>query len=428
MQNVFFIKDSIENKISYYHLLFFLLALPFDRFYSTIILVSFLVHSLIFFNKKKLQVLNKNILIMQSVFIVTLGASFYAIFMKAGFDEVSKQLAILLFPILLSTTSLNLSKYANALLLGFSVGCTITITYLFGDAIHVILYNKLPLSDLFSPAFVNHNFSLPIDMHATYLSMMLVVAFAFLLKQLLSRKLSFNAIVLYIICCAILLGGLLQLGSKSALICLFIIMNIVFPFFELVGKKRIKFILASLTLTTAFILIITSVDVFENRYVKTLKYDIEHNQNVAEEYGRADRWNVAMELVKRSPIIGTGSGSELPLLKDLYFEKKMYSAYLNSLNAHNQYLGFLINSGIVGLLIYLSTLCWGFVLAYKSKDVLLFSFLILIAIVSFTEDIFYVNKGIFFYAFFFPFLVLSKTVIPVAYKLKRRQPAAENFV
>ena len=46
------IKDNLINKISYYHLLAFLLMLPFDQFYSELILISLIVHTLINISKE----------------------------------------------------------------------------------------------------------------------------------------------------------------------------------------------------------------------------------------------------------------------------------------------------------------------------------------------------------------------------------------
>jgi len=103
----------------------------------------------------------------------------------------------------------------------------------------------------------------------------------------------------------------------------------------------------------------------------------------------------------------------------------MYGAWLHSLNVHNQYLGLLINAGAVGLLVYLYTLYWGFRRAIKRKDIQLFAFIVIIAVVSFAEDILDVNKGIFFYAFFFSLLVLSKRNITAKYISSERQPTGE---
>jgi O-antigen ligase len=122
---------------------------------------------------------------------------------------------------------------------------------------------------------------------------------------------------------------------------------------------------------------------------------------------RMKRWVLELELIKQSPWIGYGSGSEKQVLKNKYFEEKFYRSYLVELNAHNQYLSFLINTGIFGLLLYLFILGYGFSKAIKTRDFLLITFLILIAIVSVSENILDVNKGIFFYSFFASLLLLT---------------------
>jgi O-antigen ligase len=119
------------------------------------------------------------------------------------------------------------------------------------------------------------------------------------------------------------------------------------------------------------------------------------------------RWNLELQLIKKSPLIGYGGGSEKDVLKEKYFEQKFYRSYLFQLNAHNQYFSFLINSGIIGLFVYLYFLFFGFSGAIKKRDFLLLSFLILIAVVSVSENILDVNKGIFFYSFFSSLFLLN---------------------
>ncbi|HKO80644.1 MAG TPA: hypothetical protein VJU78_09620, partial [Chitinophagaceae bacterium] len=67
----------------------------------------------------------------------------------------------------------------------------------------------------------------------------------------------------------------------------------------------------------------------------------------------------------------------------------------------------LLKTGIFGLIIFLVTLYAGFTSAWLNKDFVGASFMIIISVVSFSENILDVNKGIFFYAFFFSFFVLS---------------------
>ena len=53
MRSLLSYSGSIENRITFYHLAAFLVTLPFDRFYSQLVLVSFIVHSLIHLKRKK---------------------------------------------------------------------------------------------------------------------------------------------------------------------------------------------------------------------------------------------------------------------------------------------------------------------------------------------------------------------------------------
>ncbi|HEV3225027.1 MAG TPA: hypothetical protein VGZ90_19255 [Puia sp.] len=277
MKEVFYIKDSIENKISYFHLLFFLLVLPFDSFYSSIILVSYLVHTIIFINKNSLLLINKTTFLLQSVFIISLFAMLYAPSIQRSLQTISNQLALFLFPSLFAITRLDLSRYRSRLMLGLTITCTLTVLYLYFDAIHVLYYYHLPLKNLFSWTFVNHNFSLPINMHATYLSMLLVLSIIYSLQQLFYYQTKYKKI--YFISCSIFqFAGLIQLGSKSAFITLLIIIIIGFPWFLVEKIKRHRYLFVSLIGSILLINFILSFKVFMDRYLVTLKDDLYENR------------------------------------------------------------------------------------------------------------------------------------------------------
>ncbi len=407
MKTLFYIKDSIENRISYYHLVCFLVTLSFDRFYSTLILISFLIHTIIHLKKNTFKRRWTEVLIPQSVFFISLLSSIYATSFPLAMDTVTRQLAIFLFPVLLNVNSLDIAKYRSKFLMLFALGVTVTIAWLYIDAIHVIRYQRLPLKTLFSPAFVNHNFCLPIAAHATYFSMLAAISLLWFLNEIIICTSKLRRII-FIACSIVLAAGLVQLSSKSVLIALLLIINIGIPWLLLKQKYRYRFLFISLSVTALLLVLIFSVNVFHERYLLDFKNDLFNSHESISENWRIDRWNASVTLISKSPVIGSGTGSETPLLKEIYFSRKMYGAYLNSLNVHNQFLSFLINSGIIGLLVYLYTLIWGFRKAIRSKDLLLLSFMVLVTVVSFSEDLLDVNKGIFFYAFFFPFLVLSQ--------------------
>lgn len=407
MKDLFLIRDSLANKISYYHLMLLMASLPFNLFYSHLILISFTIHTLIQLDKKRLgSVFKRQTLILQSVFFVTLVSTTYTINRPEAFNEWGKQVTILLLPILFCLTSLDLRKYRSSLLLIFALVCTATIAYLYADALIVIKHYHLPLASLFSQAFTNHNFSEPIGMHATFFSMQVAVALVYLLTILLNERSNYQRLF-YLVCVCILSAGIVQLSSKSVFVALFLIINLAIPFFLLNRGKRFKYVIVVASVSVLSIVGILTIGTFRVRYITDLRVDLATAPAIHTNDSRLDRWKSAAELIRQSPVIGHGAGSEISLLQDVFFTKKYYDSYLRKLNTHNEYLSFLVKSGVMGLLIYIGTLIFGFKATIGKKDLLFFTFMVLIVLVSLSENLLDVDKGVIFYAFFFSFFLFS---------------------
>ena len=382
-------------------------SLPFDRFYSHLILISYAIHTLIHLKKGDIKrVFNLQTLLLQSVFLITVFGTIYTHTPGEAFTEWGKQIVILIFPVSFCLNPLDLKKYKAQLLLSFALVCTATIIYLFADVFKTLHHYQLPYSAMFSGAFTNHNFSEPIDMHATFFSMQIALSLTYLLTVLIKEK-SVSKRLFYFICSAVLAAGLLQLCSKSALVAFIVIINLAIPWFILKRVERRRFIAISVSLTALLFAGILQSGAFRERFINELTIDLSKPKAGEIEDGRLARWNAAAGLIKKAPVFGYGSGSEIGLLQDAFYSKKLYNSYLNRLNAHSQYLSFLIKTGILGLLVYLATLAFGFRRAFKHKDVLFFSFMLLVAIVSLSENLLDVDKGICFYAFFFSFFTFS---------------------
>jgi O-antigen ligase len=408
MNKLFIIDDTLGNKISYYHVLLFLVFLPFDRFYSQLVLISFTIHTIIHLKKHFGQsILSKPVIILTAIYILNLIGLSYSVDLTQGLKDIEKQLAILLFPVIFSVNDLELKKYRKNLLEIFAITCTVTILYLYFDAFRIIRYNRLSFSSLFTNAFINQNFSSSIDLHATYLSMYVALSLTFFLNLILNETVFWKRI-LFSVAALICFAGLLQLSSRAVFFSVILIVTLILPFFLLKGVKRLKLIIITSLIIILAIFSITRIGVFKERMVTSLRSDLDPNVVHTELYEpRVVRWKCAWELIRASPVWGYGSGSEIKLLKEKYFEKKLFGSFLNELNAHNQYLSFLIKYGLIGLMLYLFTLCYGFIHAWRNKDPVFFSFMVLVAIVSLSENILDVNKGVFFYSFFFSFFIFE---------------------
>lgn len=399
------IDDTLENKISYYHISLFLISLPFNRFYSQIILASLILHVAFHFKKSQLKKLrDTRILTLQLVFFLTVAGTIYSPQLSQAFEDWNKQMAILIFPVLLAVIRLDLQKYRDKLLYIFSINCILVVIYLFADAIRIIRFHKLPINELLTPAFTSHNFSLPLDIHATYLSMYVALSMVFLLVKLFQNA---NAKWLHIIGAVVLACGLAALSTKSILVAL-ILMGALIP--AIFNSKRTTSKLTWAVPLALFGIVITVFFLsgnFKDRFLTDLETNRPKNAESGVTDSRMERWHAALDLIQRSPVIGYGSGSEVSILKNKYFEKKLYYSFLHELNAHNQYLSCWLKWGIIGIAAYVFSLWFSFRKAITSGDILFFSFMILIAVVALSENILDVNKGVFFYSSFLSLFIFS---------------------
>lgn len=403
MKRLFTIEDKLSNKISFYHLAFFLVMLPFDRFYSQLVLISFTIHTLLQLRRENFrQIPFKTLIISQSVFLLTLVGIFYSNNTGQAGSMLSRQLAIFLFPLLFALSSLDLKKYLPQLLLFFSVSCAVTILYLYVDAFRIILYNKLPLSAIASDFFINHNFSSPIDMHATYLSLYAGLCLLFLIGGWPAERFGKHE-VLRGIAALILLAGLVQLASRTVFFTTLVCAFIVLPALRFSGAQKKKLLISGGSILVLLTILINSLPGLRSRFLDDLRADLGQSKNYTRiTEPRMQRWKLAAEIIQEKPVFGHGSGDEVDLLKEKYFENKLYKSFLLNLNAHNQYLSMLIRFGAIGLIIFLMAIWYGTRLALREKDTMFLCFMLLMIMLAFSENFLDVNKGIFFYGFFFP--------------------------
>jgi O-antigen ligase len=281
------------------------------------------------------------------------------------------------------------------------------IIYLFFDALLTIINFHLPFSALFSIAFINHNFSRPIELHATYLSMFLSLSLVFFMQCFLEERV-FKKRAVFVLGMLVLLAGLLQLASRSVLIATIFVFIIAFPLFLPKGAVRFRFITSALVISLLALAGILTISSFKKRYVTELRNDLTTTAlNNEDLEPRIKRWEFVMELISHKPLTGFGSGTEKRILRDIYFENKYYNSFLHGLNAHNEYLSIWLKTGALALGFFLASLLYALILAWKRKDVLFAAFMLCCCIVSFSENIFDVSKGIFFYAIFYSLFIFS---------------------
>lgn len=411
MNNLLYIKDTLPNKISYFHLLLFTACLPFDRFYAELVLISFGIHTLIQTRSVHWRLLPvKSMLQLQLLFLSGILCLTYTHHTAAGINQLGKQMALLLFPVLFAITTIDTSRYKKQLLQGFSITCLCTVIYLYADAVRTIIVTGLPVTALTGKAFMNHNFSQPINLHATYLSMYVCLSLTYQLQQLLVCR-QHRYRFLHLIACGVLMAGLIQLASAAVLVASFIIISCTGILLLNTTRKKNIYVLISFPVLLIVFAVIYTVPSFRTRFFGHFQQEL-----TAKAYApvipepRAARWQSALQLIKQKPLTGYGSGSETQVLKEQFYRDGLYISYYDELNTHNQYLSIAIEYGCLVLLLFISVLLSGFITAFRRKDALFTGFLLIISITSLSENILSVNKGIFFFSFFYSlFLIPANT-------------------
>src|SRR6185369_7888657 len=200
------------------------------------------------------------------IFIINLLGILYSADAADAFKDIQKQFAILLFPVLFSMSGLDIKKYKANLLKLFGFSCVLTIAYLFVYAIHTIVYNHFPLRFLFTISFLNQNFSAPLKMHATYLSMYVALSVIAFLFYFLNEKKKSNKLV-YIITIIMLLAGLMQLASRAVFISTAFTIAVLYPILSLERLNRGKFFLTAILLLSIAMFSIYRIDSLKRRYL-----------------------------------------------------------------------------------------------------------------------------------------------------------------
>ncbi|AYL96005.1 O-antigen ligase family protein [Mucilaginibacter celer] len=400
-------EDTLNNRISYYLVALLLLSLPYNLFYSHLFLIGLAVHTIVQIRKDDVKpVFTKATFALTAVFFVTLFSIIYTSNRPQGFTELGRQVTILLIPLICCFNTLDFKKYRDNLLLLFSAGCVVAIIYLFLQALYTIRFYHLPFRALASPTFTNHNFSEPLEIHATFFSMQIGIGLIYFIYRFIIQSRGWLKIV-YFFCCTVLAVGIVQLSAKSVFIAIIVVVNIAVPLFLLSKGVRKKFITVAASVSLLVIAGIFTADAFKDRFVTEFKKDLSKPTDVELTDPRLARWSVALNVAAQSPVIGHGAGTEIDLLQDPFFDHHFYRSYLAELNAHNQFISFFIKSGVIGVLIYLFVLVFGFRTAIIKRDILLLSFMLIITCVSFSENFLDVDKGIFFYGVFFSLFFFS---------------------
>jgi O-antigen ligase len=403
------LKEEHKEPLQFYSFALVILTLPLPMVLNNIAIFLFVIFSVL---RIKQINLSKKVLyfFFPSLFILSLLSLLYTCDVFRGFKNIEKIIAFIVFYLFLPSLIVDAKRMRTLLLLFANLTLTVLLFCL-----AIALYNIITTESfyIYNPeTFVNeyylryHRLVDVLDFHAIYFSIFLAFSASVFIQY-------FNSFLKqgkrYTIFKLVILAVGMYLLNSFAVLAAFLVITIsaLFFFKHKISKFKIFLILALLaTLPTA--IFINKAKAFDTSF---LNYNIEedqHSRNWNSLNIRLAKWECAVEAAKDAPLTGQGIGGVNTKLNEVYKEKGFQIGYSKGYSSHNQYLHYLVELGVPGLITFLTLIIMCFYHSIREKSFLMFSLITLLALCSVTENVLTLNKGIIFFTAFYYLLIYRR--------------------
>lgn len=382
-------------QIKKYTLFAVLFTLPMFIRLNNILLVAYF--ALFIFEggfKMKLENLKRNYRLMLPLVLIFLLAVLAALNRPESigglFKGLEKYWGLLVFPITVISCPEIYNKEWRQLFTALLWGCMATLGICYANAVYEMIIGNEPLHYFWRFRHLNHQFTAIADTHPAYLGLFSVVSITFLFMESSYKKWAKTVL------CFILLLGLLQLASRTALLSVVLIGVILLWSRIKTHRKEIAISFGALALVGLL---------FMNTASGFMKERLVSIQNIKNDQ-RISRFEVSYDIFTEYPIFGVGFASKNEVRKQKYLENGFVTAARKNYNAHNQFLEYLSINGIIGGFVFLGVFGYLFIIAWKKRQFFFFWTFILFFIANLTESMLVVIKGIEFF-----FITVSLLII-----------------
>jgi len=405
------IKNGYKKAIPY---AFFLLGLAFPistKFANVMFGICVGLLLLLSFDKKEKGSYEDSRFLIFSTILLFLPclASFFTLGITEDFVNTCLKRSPYLFTpfVLYASTKRITQKTTQRLFSGFLLGSVmVSLALLINIVLQFFFVSDLEIrkGGILNYYHTNKYFTELLDIHPTYLGLymvfaVLVIGFSIKKRSRIKNTLALTTLILAVI----------FINSRSVFLCLILI--IVYQFYSHFIARFKNQKNASLKATIVLALLsLASFFMFNKTYIfqkMTKELFWELNPNISTKYNskteadsRVVRWKAAVSLIAEKPFLGHGVNQEIAKLSKAYGQNGLHHAKEQAYNAHNQFLGFSIEGGLISLMGILAFFIFSLVHAVKKQDRVHLFFIVTIGIVCIGENFLIRNAGILFVAFF----------------------------
>ncbi|HEX9981545.1 MAG TPA: O-antigen ligase family protein [Flavobacterium sp.] len=410
------LKEENKRQPTFIFILIVLLAIPLPYAFNSIALGLLLLAALLNFRKFKFR-MSLSLGLLPALYVLMAMSYFWSIDSRATLTALSKELPLLLLPLVFMFTGALATQQRIKLLKYYSWGmCLYAVFYLLQATVrYLVSFDK--------EVFFYHGL-VSLDVNAIHVSVYFAVAFFFFYTRKLKSVFEWLA--------ALLLFCLIFLLSSKNIIIVFLLLLLVYHLAYSEMRRRSRAIaVAVILLFTASLACVGKIrNRFEIEYA-TMTTDATVNEEISQ--GDAKVYNVSLrqawfqeefkgndffpgaalrvfqvriftEMLQQDNIFWTGYGlnASYPKIKQKVIDHGLYlgdgkNPGYQSLNFHNQYIQNFAELGFPGLLLLLVILGSNLKNTLKSKDFVHISFAVLMISLFLTESFLWRQRGVTFF-------------------------------
>lgn len=323
-----------------------------------------------------------------------------------GDKYLERAMSFAIFPICIFISQLKMEKKQLMNLIGvFSAGCLILA--LKGIALFFLFNSNYQYDAQHDFIFrFRQEFNYNTGIAPTYASMYFGFA---IIGLLLLRKKASSFYSGWMVLAGFLFATMMLLSAKMPILAFVVIVGILFIRKEIVGglTNKWRWLIFSMVFISGIsvLFIFTRWNELFTAYNYTTQNQLENSVGI-----RKGITQCGLELSRDYFLTGVGPQNVQTELNQCYTQFGGDDFTRHTFNSHNQYVDYVLSSGIWGIIILLLMMIVPLVKAIKGKDPLLLSFIILISLCMLTENILSRHSGVIFYCFMNAILLNRKKV------------------
>lgn len=359
-----------------------------------------------FSNKFRILAKSKAALLFILFYILHLVGMAYTENVDSGLFDIQMKLTLLFFPLIYATRPIK-GAALKYLFCVFIAGGIASALLMLG--VSTVTYLNTGVNTFFYEAF-------SFLIHPSYFAMYLNLAIIWMLFNIVKRAKTEKFISSFWVFVIIAFFSIIivLLSSKMGLVTM-LLTYMGFMIWYVLSRKKYLFGIVGLGLMIisvfAVLHFVPEIRARVENAISAISNDRPDQTNAESTAVRMLVWKAANEVIKKQPLIGTGTGDAKDELMKEYNVEGMTGAWQNNLNAHNEYYQVVVTLGVLGFVIFLLHLFLPMRNAFRNRKALYVLFLILVMLNFLTESMLETQAGVMFFAFFNSLLCFEEETV-----------------